>query len=67
MSGFTDYLQEKEKEQLAEVTLTKKHFTAIANVLKVSKDKKEIVMRMAEFLSGLNPKFDKERFMKATM
>ena len=52
-------------ELIIEAKIGKKEFVVVANILKNSKDKKEIIMKITEFFSGINPLFDKEKFLTA--
>lgn len=45
--------------------MTKKHFTAIAEILKNSNDKKQIITELARFCKTQNSNFDTYRFKKA--
>ena len=45
--------------------MTRKHFKAIAEILKSSNANVEVVLNLAKYLATLNPKFDKSKFLKA--
>ena len=45
--------------------MTKKHFNELAEILKTSKNKKEIINRISAFCYEQNPNFNGYRFKKA--
>ncbi len=45
--------------------LTKQHFVGIADVIKTHKSKEDIIHGLADYFAGENPRFDKDRFVKA--
>ena len=53
---FNEYLVEQ---------LTKKHFTALANIIKTPKNKNEMANSLVDWLEGMNPRFNTEAFKKA--
>jgi len=68
MSNFKDFLKEqkkdKNKEEITEA-MSRKDFVAVANILKTAKDRDEITEKIADLFATVNPRFDRERFMKA--
>ena len=45
--------------------MTRKHFEAIAAALKASKASMATVQAMCDVLAGMNPRFDRQRFLEA--
>ena len=54
-----------EKENLIEATLTKKHFIALAAMMKDSKTLDELKNKLYDWVKQSNPQFDEDRFKKA--
>lgn len=47
--------------------MTKKHFEAIAKILKAQGANLALVMELAAYFESANPNFDAERFVKACL
>ena len=47
--------------------MTKKHFKAIAEIIKYSEDKQDIMIKLANYFAQENPRFDRERFVDACL
>jgi hypothetical protein len=47
--------------------MTKKHFIALAKILKANHAPPSLVTALADWLQTLNPNFDRERFVEACM
>ncbi len=47
--------------------MTKKHFEAIAKILKAQSANLALVMELAAYFESTNPNFDAERFVKACL
>ncbi len=45
--------------------MTKKHFEAIARILRDSEDIEEVRTRLADNFAQVNPNFQRDRFLKA--
>jgi hypothetical protein len=64
-SELRQLIESSYREILNEVSFTKKHYIAIANILKKSKNKNEIVESIAELFASDNPNFNKDLFIRA--
>ena len=47
--------------------MTKKHFIALAAILKSQSAPPSLVSAIADWLAQINPNFDRERFVEACM
>ena len=46
--------------------MTRKHFIAIAKILRESNGKKEIIERLTDYFTTVNSNFDRDRFKDAS-
>jgi len=46
--------------------LSKKHYQAIADIAVTSHDMEDFLITLADYFEADNPRFDKERFLKAS-
>lgn len=61
-----EYINEIDNDnELNESTFTRRHYIAIANIIKNSLDKNEIAMLMADMFKQDNPAFDRMKFLTA--
>ena len=56
---------EQEQEELNEVSFSRQHYNAIANIIANSESKKEIAYALADIFSKDNPLFKRNKFLQA--
>jgi len=45
--------------------LSRKYYRVLAGIIRTSKTKEELVQKLIRFLEADNPRFDRERFLRA--
>jgi len=63
--AYRKVLDNDADEKMNEATLTKKHFIALANVMKKAKTLNALKEDIFSWLKTSNPAFDEDRFRKA--
>lgn len=61
---YNNVINEGKRKPLNE-TFTRQHYIAIANILKNANDKDEIVEALADLFASDNPRFQRDKFIRA--